>query len=73
MSSKVFRSGTNRDFGFVDLDTYTAPLGQGVEVDASLDEGLGQLFSPCFKSVSPDGEGTLGLVGLEELNHFGGV
>lgn len=70
MSSEVFGSGTDRDFGVVDFDAYAAPFGQGVEIDASLYEGLCELFSPGFEGVGSDGEGALGLIGLKELDHF---
>jgi hypothetical protein len=73
MSGEIFGCGTDGDFSFVDLDTDAAPFGQGIEVNASLDEGLGEFFSPGFQSVGPDGEGSLGFVGLEELDHFRGV
>jgi hypothetical protein len=73
MSSKVLGSGTDGDFGIVDFDAYGAPIGKGVEIDASLDQRLGELFSFSFEGVGSDGERTLGFVGLEELDHLGRV
>ena len=70
MSGEIFGSGTDGYFGFVDLDTDAAPIGKRIEIDTSLDEGLGEFFSSGLEGVGPDGQGSLGFIGLKELDHF---
>jgi hypothetical protein len=73
MAGKILGSGTDGDFSFVNFDANTAPFSKRVKIDTSLNERLRKLFSPGLEGVGPDGKWPLSFIGLEELNHFGGV
>ena len=73
MTSEILRCSTDGYFGFIDFDTNIAPFGKRVKIHTSLDERLGQLFSSCLESVSSDGQGSLSLIGLKELDQLSGV
>ena len=67
MTSQVLRSCTDRHLRLVDLEANLAPLGHWVQLNASLDQHFGQVLSLRLQSVSPDSEGSTGLVSFDKL------
>jgi len=70
LPGKVFRCGTKGDLRAVD-DEAVGPRADGVEVDAAVDQSLGEISASSLEAVRPDGDGPLDLVGLEDLDDFG--
>lgn len=66
VAGQVLGRGTERDVGVEDLQTDLGPLADGLELDATVDERLGELTAMCAEGVCADDDGTGRLVGLEE-------
>jgi len=71
MSSQVLGSSSNRDRGFINLESDFRPVSNGVKTDTSLDQNFSQVLSLSFQSVSSDCHGALGLVSLDKFYSFG--
>lgn len=68
MTSKVFWCGADGDATLENLQSDISPFANGLQVDATVDEGLGQVSTTRAKGVSPYCDGTRYLVRLEELD-----
>jgi hypothetical protein len=70
MTSKILRRSTQRNVGLENLQTDLAPLADGLERDATVDQRLGEISSVRSQGVCSDDDGTGHLVGLEEGKGF---
>lgn len=62
---------TDGNGGIKDLKTDFGPLAEGIQVDTSVNEGLGQVTTTGLQGIGADGHGPGNLVGLQELNQLG--
>jgi hypothetical protein len=66
VTSEVLRGGTDGDSRLEHLEADLGPLADRLEVDTAVDERLGEIAAARTERVGPDGNGTRGLVGVEE-------
>jgi hypothetical protein len=66
VSGKVFGCGADGHGRFKDLQPDLGPLADGLELHAAVDERLCEVAAPRAERVRADGDGSRGLVGLEE-------
>ena len=71
LASEVLRGGTQRDRALEDLEADLAPLADGLEDDASVDEGRGKLSPARLEGVGTDDNRPGRLVGVEEGEELG--
>lgn len=69
---KAGKERTDGDGGLEDLESDLSPLSDRLEVDSSVDEGLSEISTTGSEGVCSDGDGSGGLVGVEEGDGLGG-
>lgn len=68
VSSKVFGSSADGYATLEHLQADIRPFANGLEVDAAVDEDLGEVASSRAEGIGTDGDGTRDFVGFEELD-----
>lgn len=68
MTSEVFWCGADGDATLENLQSNIGPFANGLQIDATVDEGLRQVATTRPKGVGPYCNGTRYLVSLEELD-----
>lgn len=71
VTGEVLGGGTDGNGRLEDLESDLGPLSDGLEVDSSGDERLSKITSSCAEGVGSDGDGSGGLVGVEEGDGLG--
>lgn len=71
VAREVFGRRADGDVAFKDLQPDVCPFADGLEVDAAVDEGLGEVAAAGAEGVRADGDGSGNFVGFEELDSLG--
>lgn len=66
MPCEVLGRSADGHGGLEYLQTDLGPLADGLELDAAVDERLGEVAAPGAEGVGAERDGSRGLVGLEE-------
>jgi hypothetical protein len=73
VSGEVLWGRTDGDGRLEHLQTDLGPFAEGLELNTTVHQGLGEVSSSCSQRVGSDGDGSRRLVGFEKGKRFVGV